>query len=423
MSRLGLDPRRRGEAAEIARDAWRRAAAAVRRTPGLFLVSLLLGVSLWVFVTDTENPTVLEFFPQPITVEAVNVEEGLAVANQLATVNVRVSAPSDRWEDLSATNIRAYVDLKGFDARSQEVPVLIEVRGISGVRVVDTEPRSITVNLEDLVSRTVPVRARTVGSLPTGYELGAMAPATANVRVTGPESLVALVSEAAADVNVTGLTVGVEQGVTLKPLGAGGAEVRGVRLEPESVRVAVEINQSTLIRTLPLTVEIVGNPDPGFRVSSVVTSPAAILVQGPIEALQRIDAIALPSVNVNAARTDIVRSVAVPLPPGLAFVDRERATVTVSIAPMTGTLRMRLAVTTEGLVGGATALVDPGNIEVVLEGPLPVLNALGTADVRATVDLIGRVGTVNVPVEVTVPEGVTLVSVQPQSVTVTITSR
>ncbi len=423
MSRLGLDPRRRGEAVEIARDAWRRAAAAVRRTPGLFLVSLLLGVSLWVFVTDTENPTVLEFFPQPITVEAVNVEEGLAVANQLATVNVRVSAPSDRWEDLSATNIRAYVDLKGFDARSQEVPVLIEVRGIGGVRVVDTEPRSITVNLEDLVSRTVPVRARTVGSLPTGYELGAMAPATTNVRVTGPESLVALVSEAAADVNVTGLTVGVEQGVTLKPLGAGGAEVRGVRLEPESVRVAVEINQSTLIRTLPLTVEIVGNPDPGFRVSSVVTSPAAILVQGPIEALQRIDAIALPSVNVNAARTDIVRSVAVPLPPGLSFVDRERATVTVSIAPMTGTLRMRLAVTTEGLVGGATALVDPGNIEVVLEGPLPVLNALGTADVRATVDLIGRVGTVNVPVEVTVPEGVTLVSVQPQSVTVTITSR
>lgn len=423
MSRFGLDPRRRGEAVEIARDAWRRAAAAVRRTPGLFLVSLLLGVSLWVFVTDTENPTVLEFFPQPITVEAVNVEEGLAVANQLATVNVRVSAPSDRWEDLSATNIRAYVDLKGFDARSQEVPVLIEVRGIGGVRVVDTEPRSITVNLEDLVSRTVPVRARTVGSLPTGYELGAMAPATANVRVTGPESLVALVSEAAADVNVTGLTVGVEQGVTLKPLGAGGAEVRGVRLEPESVRVAVEINQSTLIRTLPLTVEIVGNPDPGFRVSSVVTSPAAILVQGPIEALQRIDAIALPSVNVNAARTDIVRSVAVPLPPGLSFVDRERATVTVSIAPMTGTLRMRLAVTTEGLVGGATALVDPGNIEVVLEGPLPVLNALGTADVRATVDLIGRVGAVNVPVEVTVPEGVTLVSVQPQSVTVTITSR
>lgn len=423
MTVFGLDPRRRGEALELARDAWRRAVAAVRRSPGLFVVSLFIGVSLWVFVTDTENPTVIDFFPQPITVEAVNVEEGLAVANQLSTVNVRVSAPSDRWQSLSTANIRAYVDLKGFDARSQEVPVLVEVRGIGGVRLVDTEPRSITVNLEDLVSRTVPVRARTIGSLPTGYELGSMAPATTNVRVTGPESLVALVSEAAADVNVTGLTVGVEQGVTLKPLGAGGAEVRGVRLEPESVRVLVEINQSTLIRTLPLTVEIVGNPDPGFRVSSVMTSPAAILVQGPIEALQRIDSIALPSVNVNGARTDIVRSVAVPLPPGLAFVDRERATVTVSIAPMTGRLRMRLAVTTEGLAGGSTALVDPGNIEVVLEGALPVLNALGTADVRATADLIGRVGTVTVPVQVTVPEGVTLVSVQPQSVTVTITSR
>lgn len=419
----GPDRQRRAEALELARDAWRRAKAAVRRTPGLFLVSLLLGVSLWVFVTDTENPTIVDFFPQPITVEAVNVSESLAVANQLATVNVRISAPSDRWEDLTAANIRAYVDLKDFGARSQDVPILVEVQGISGIRVLDIEPRSITVNLEDLVTRNVPVRARTVGSLPTGYELGNMAPATTLVQVSGPESLVALVSEAAADVNVTGLTVGVEQGVTLKPLGDGGAEVRGVRLEPDTVRVAVEINQSTLVRTLPLTVEIVGNPDPGFRVSSVVTSPAAILVQGPIEALQQIDSIALPSVNVNAARTDIVRSVAIPLPPGLSFVDRERATVTVSIAPMSGSFRLSLAVATEGLASGASATVTPGNIEVVLEGPLPVLNALGTADVRATVDLIGRVGTVTVPVSITVPEGVTIASVQPQSVAVTISSR
>ncbi len=418
-----LSPQQQAEVRALAADAWRRAQANVRRTPGLFVASLLIGVSLWVFVTDTENPTLVDFFPQPITVEAVNVGDALAVANQLPAINVRISAPSDRWDDLTAANLRAYVDLQGFDARSQDVPVFVEVTGISGVRVLDSDPRSIVVNLEDLVSRDVPVRARTVGSLPTGYELGEMAPAVTSVRVTGPETLVALVSEVSADVNVTGLTVGVEQGVTLKPLGAGGGEVRGVRLDPETVRVAVEIHQSTLVRTLPLTVEIVGNPDPGFRVSSVVTSPAAILVQGPIEALQQLDTIALPSVNVNGARTDIVRSVEIPLPPGVSFVDRERATVTVAITPMTGAFRLTVPVEAEGLSNGFTASITPGNVDVVLEGPLPVLNVLGPADVRAVVDLAGRTGTVTVPVQVTVPEGVAIDSVQPISVTVTITPR
>ena len=220
---------RRDELVELGRDSWRRMIGSFRRTPGLFLLSLLLAVSLWVFVTDTENPTVVDYFPQPIQVEAVNVRESLGVANQLPTINVRVSAPTDQWEDLSVANFRAFVDLNGFDARAQEVPVQVEISGVRGARVVETDPRNITVNLEDLVSKTVSVETRAVGSLPIGYELGEVTPAQPSVTVTGPESLVELVAEAAADVNVTGLTVSVEQTVSLKPLGAGGSEIRGDR--------------------------------------------------------------------------------------------------------------------------------------------------------------------------------------------------
>src|SRR5690606_30838090 len=123
-----------------------------------------------------------------------------------------------------------------------------------------------------------------------------LAPVITDVTVTGPESLVALVSEAAADVPVTGLTVGLEQTVALKPLGAGGAEIRGVRIDPATVRVNLAITQSTIVRTVPLTVEVVGSPAPGYRVSAVSTTPSAVQVQGPIQALQSVDAIALPSV-------------------------------------------------------------------------------------------------------------------------------
>ena len=393
----------------------------VRRTPGLLVLSALLAVSLWVFVTDTENPTIVDQFPQPIPVEAVNLADNLAVANQLPPISVRISAPTDRWDDISATNLRAFVDLNRFDAREQEVPVQVEVSGVGGVRVVDVEPRTIIVNLEDLVTRLVPVDARAIGSLPIGYELGAMNPQASAVTVSGPESLVARVSEAVADVNVTGLTVNLDQTVTLKPLGAGGSEILGVRIEPATMRVTVEVFQSTIVRTVPLTVEVTGTPAAGFRVSSVSISPPAIQVQGPLEALQQIDGIALPVVNVNGARTDIVRSIAVPLPPGLAFVNTERVTVTLTIEPTSGSLRTSVALETVGLSGSLRASASPDAVTVTLEGPLPLLSALLSGDVRAVIDLGGLgVGTHTVPVTVEAPEGITVEAVQPESVTVTI---
>lgn len=412
----------RREALEVAGAGWRRLRALMRNTPGLAVLSFLLAVVLWYFVTDTENPTLIDVYPSPIPVEPVNVTEALAVANQLPAVQVRISAPADRWERLTPANFKVVVDLNGFGARSQEVPVRVEVDGVRGVRVVDVQPRTIVVNLEDLAVRQVSVAARAVGSPPLGYQIGAVTPQTTSARVSGPESLVALIDQAVADVNVTGLTVNVQQNVVLKAVGTGAAEIRGVRLEPTNVPVNVEVIQTTIVRTVPLAVDVAGEPDPGYAVSRVASSPSAIQVQGPIEALQQIDRIRLPAVSVAGARSDVVRSVQIPLPAGLSYVDRDRATVTVTITPAAGSRRTTLAVEVFSVAPGRVARVQgSGGVDVILDGPLPVLNAMAAGELRATVDAGGAsTGTLTLQVNVKAPDGVTVKSVQPASVTVTI---
>ncbi|MDA0301312.1 MAG: CdaR family protein [Chloroflexi bacterium] len=413
----------RTEALELATEVYRRARGAVRRTPGLLAVSLVLGISLWVFVADTENPTLVDAFPQPITVEAVNVGESLAVANQLPTITARVAAASDRWERLSAANFRAFVDLNGFGARSQEVPLQVEVVDVSGVRVVDTSPRVITVNLENQLTNKVPVTTRAVGQLPIGYELGPMMPQVSIVSVRGAESLVALVSEAVAEINVTGLTAGVEPGVNLKPVGAGGGEIRGVRIEPQTVKVGVQVIQSTIVRTVPLTVDVTGVPDTGYRVSSVTTSPATVQIQGAVQTIQAIDRITLPAVDVAGARADIARSIAIPLPAGVTAVGAPRATVTVTVAQVGGAQRTTFGIAAQNVPQGLTARFATPTLEVVLNGPIPALNALLPEDVRVTVDVAGRAaGTYTLPVRVQPPEGITVGFVQATTVEVTISA-
>ena len=226
MSRLDATENRLRETWELAVEAGQRSLRTVRGTPGLLMLSALLGVSFWVFVTEEENPTRVDDLGTPLFVQSFNVEPGLAVANQFPAVELTLAAPEERWEEIAGGlgSFRAFVDLNGITEREQEVTVQIEIDGVRGVRVVEVSPEKVTVNLEDLTSVEVPVRVRPVGTMPLGYELRDTSMGAPTVTVTGPESLVSRVSDAVADLNVTGLTHGVDQTVTLIPRGAGGGE-------------------------------------------------------------------------------------------------------------------------------------------------------------------------------------------------------
>jgi YbbR domain-containing protein len=394
----------------------------MRSTPGLLALSMLLGLSLWVFVTEEENPTRVDGLGAAVLVQSVNVETGLAVANQLPAVEITLAAPEERWEEIEAGlgSFTAFVDLRGITQRDQDVPVQVEIKGVRGVRVVEVSPERITVNLEDLTSINVPVRVRPVGTMPLGYELGDTNVEQPTVKVSGPESLVGRVSDAVADLNVTGLTLGVEQTVTLIPRGVGGGEIRGVTLDPPSVRVAVDIRQSTLVRTLALRVDVEGAPASGYRVVNVVVSPATVTVEGSLDALQQIAAINLDPVDVTGELTEVTRAVTVELPEGLLSLGGRVVTVVVQIAPIEGDFTLALAPQVVGLADGlAVNVVVP--VEITLSGPLPLLTQLTADDLGISLDVSGLgAGVHTVQVQLTVPEGMVLKSLQPETVSVTL---
>ena len=422
MARPRPRPSRLTEAALLARDIRRRTWSAIRDTPGLILISLLLGSALWLSVTDAENPTRVDTFPAQIRVESVNVAPTLAVANALQTVEVRVSAPEDRWQELTSEDFRAFVDLNGMGGREQLVNVQVDVAsGVGGVRIVGVSPSAILVNLEPFVSRDVQVVPRLLGSVPLGYRVANATPEQESVRVSGPESLVNLVREVAAEVNVTGLTVGLEQSVSLVPRGEGAGEIRGVTLDPPTMRVAIDVEQTILQRLLPLQTSITGEPAAGYRVTDVRVEPATVRVDGPIDALQSVDSIAVPEVDITGATADVTETLVVE-PSAETITPREiQVAVTVVIEPIRGSITVPVGVTAQNLAEGAVATAEPGSVSVTLEGELPLLNSLLQGDVSATVDLANApAGTAVYPVTVNAPAGVTVLSVQPVEVSVTL---
>lgn len=408
---------------EMLVNAARRSFSAVRATPGLLVLSFALSVTVWVLVTEEENPARSGVFPAPIEVVAVNVGREVAVANALPSVSVRIAATNDRWDDLTSANFSAIVDLNGLSAREQTVPVRVEVSDARGVRVISADPPDVVVNLEQIVTREVPVDARIVGTLPRGFAAGEVTSEPAGVEVSGPESLVDLVVSAGAEINVTGLTVGLSQSLRLVARGAGGGEIRGVTIVPANIRISVAIEQSVLTRTVPLDVQLLGQPAPGYRVEDVQIQPGVFEVEGSFDVLQTIDGLSLGQVLLDGARANlsVVRSPT--LPPGVSAVSDEDVDVIVSITPIEGTTAIPLVPRLIGVPAGLAATLGELVVTVVLEGELPVLNTLRPGDIRVEVDASGLgPGVSQVDVLVESPPGVRVSEVRPAQLELTLES-
>ena len=204
--------------------------------------------------------------------------------------------------------------------------------------------------------------------------------------------------------------------------GEAGGEILGVRLDPPVLRLAVNVQQSTLNRTLPVEALVSGEPASGYRVASVRVSPSTIVVQGTIEVLQALELITLPELNIDGGGpADVVSTVSISLPAGARNVGSTSVTVTVSFVPISGSQRITVAPQVVAVAEGLDAVLDITSVTVVVEGPLTSLNSLLPSQVQATVNAAGlEAGITALAITVSVPSDLSVVAVQPETLSVTL---
>lgn len=312
----------------------KQAVLSFRYNWGLAVLSVVLAIALWVYVTDQQNPEETGRIPGMVQVQVINVPDNQAVSSispEGVTVNAR--APQDTLNDLEADDFRATIDLSGVTAERAVVDVRVEALR-TRVEVVDWSPQRVTVQIENVTSRSVPIEAELVGTPPRGFEVGATTVQPAQSQVTGPESLVALVDSVAANVNLTGISTNFQQTLLLEARDGQGVRVDGVTVEPASARVTVEVRQLQFSAAFVVLPDIRGTPAQGFRVVGMAIDPQFLIVSGPADVFQTLDPTAgvmTEVVSIDGASADVVRTVALRLPPG-ASAARTEVTVRVLIA-------------------------------------------------------------------------------------------
>lgn len=392
---------------------------------GLLILSLALSLLIWATAVEQENPTIEQAFPSAVPVSLTNLPEGMiAYGPTDARVSVVLRAPRSVWSSLQAEDIRAFVDLNGLKPGTHYLPVQVQVN-LKPAQVRRVEPATLLIHLELLEQAEVPVKVRLEGNTPIGYIARPPEIQKQTVTVHGPASLVAQVVEVRAVLSVEGRRADVDGEFDLKPYDAQGKEVPYITVIPSRIAVHVSVEQLSGFRDLAVTARLQGQVAPGYRISGITVEPPVVTVYGAPEIITQIPGY-LETEPLNLDNTKENLEVRLPLkaPEGVSLLMQEPVvTVRVNVVPIEGSATFRRPVEIQGLAPGLTATIAPEEVEVILNGPLPVLEELRPEDVRVLVDLFGRTaGRYSLEPQVVVtPQGLTVGAVLPATVQVEIT--
>ncbi len=392
-------------------------------TVPLMALALVLASLAWVVALEQEDPTQQERYPQAIPVVLTGLSDGMVIVGTFDTrVQVTVRAPQSVWSTLKIDDFAATVDLTGLEAGVHQLPIQVRLNKRPS-QVVFVEPQTVTLELEPRIERSFRVQIQVEGEPAIGYQPLTSTLTPTLVIASGPGPYIDRIAQIVARVSVQDAIADVEQESPLQPVDHTGQPVPYVTLVPATVRVRVPIKLSSSYRPLAVKVVLGGQVAPGYRITNISVEPLAVTVYGAPEVIAALPGfVETQAINLEGAQDDIVRQPALNLPADVTLIPgQQQVEVRVSIEPIQSSLTMEIAPESQGLEPGLVVTVSLQTVEVILGGPLPMLDRLRPGEVRVILDLVGRgPGMYQIEPHVLKPEGLTVLSINPATVQVEI---
>jgi YbbR domain-containing protein len=322
-----------------------------------------------------------------------------------------------------ASDFEAWIDLSDVEpgGGSQSVPV--QLRSVDPrVTVVDYQPQVVTVDLDKVSTKSVPVVVER-GDVPTNLELGTTTVNPQDVEVTGPASVLERVVSARAAVTIQPTGIDVDQDLELVAIDALGNAVAQVRIAPATARVTIPVFSDRLSKTLPVSPQITGTPAAGFELAAASVVPTFITVEGDVDELQKLLAIDTAPISVSGYSSSQTIDAPLVLPTGVVALDAQSVRVTIVVRTVTSSRSFEVGVRIAGGRPGLTYTTDLDRVLITVGGSVADLDRLTGSTLAVDLDVSGLgPGKAEVTATADLPAGLTLVAANPATVSVTVSA-
>lgn len=365
--------------------------AFVKSIPTLIL-SLALAIAVWISAVSAADPVEQRVYPRTITLELIGQDPSLIIAGDLPEqVSTTLSAPSSIWDRMLSERspIRASINLTGLGAGTHTVEVKVQPQ-IQPVKVVSKSPTAVTVTLEDLATQEFDLNLVRTGEPAVGFQADEASLSETKITVSGPVSLVSQVKSVRVTLSLQQASENITRSLPVSVLDADQKEVEGVTVTPAEVTVSQAISQRGGYRNVVVKVTYSGQVANGYRLTNISVFPPNVMVFSTNPSL--VDNlpgfVETSPIDLTGVKDDLEVRLPLNLPNGVDLVGDQSVLVQVGVAAIEGSITLAdLPIEVIGLPEDLEAKISPGVVDVVISGPLPLLDSLAEDDVRVILDL------------------------------------
>jgi len=341
---------------------------------------------------------------------------------QLRGVTITYRVASNSAALVQPESFTASVDFADYDPdlAAQPQSLRVEARStLNGVDILSVEPEEVTVTLDRVDTKTIPVRIDR-GPVPEGLEIGEPQLSVREVTARGAASLLARVDHARATVSIQPSGIDVNDQVELTAVDVNAEPVLSVELDPSSVTIQIEVETNETSKTVPVRPDLDGTVAAGFEIASIGLDPPVVTLRGLPDALAGVAEVVTEPLPLGGATSTLTLESVLVLPTGTRLSEASAApTVTIAIRTAVVTRTFLLGLVCQGADPGVACLPQLEQVSVTLRGTTAALDALDETAITPILNVAGLApGEHDLVPTLVLPSGVERVALSPGSVTV-----
>lgn len=379
---------------------------------------LIAAFGLWLYTTNVLNP--IRTYKKSIPVvlmnaDAIGQSNLTLIPGQNPSITLTLKGTANDVYSVTENQFKVVIDLGAYVLKKGENIIPVELKEIpDNIKVVNTENLWAKVEIDELEEKVVPIKTDIEGKVKEGYYALKTNINENSARVTGAARYVEKVDAVVAKYNISNRTLDLQQTVSLKPVDKNNNVVDYVKVEPSYINVKVPIKK---IKSIPITVKTTGELSDRI-LNSIISIPSSIEIAGEDALINSITSLNTETIDLSTSSKDEI-DIKLIVPEGVTLINNN-GYVKVKITS-NNVLQKSISSTIKFINKGEDYDVtsDVSQVNIIIKGTEDILNNIMTLE--SYIDLNDlKEGTHSVPVSVNIPSNVSLVSVTPSNINVTI---
>ena len=273
------------------------------------IICLLVACGLWVYVMTDQNP-IMERNVE-VRLQQMNLPNHMMAFNVPDKVVVKVRGTRTKVSDNLENKSVATLNMKTATEGQQTIPVKVSFANGDVVQVI---PSEVSVYVDTVSEKKVPVVTRIVGAISNDMTIGHSVITPAQVTLRGATHRIDKVNKVVAPIDVTDHQGDFQTESELVAVSEDGYDIPNMKIIPERVMVQATMVSQMLSVDIPVKLVMSGELPKGIIVTKSEVLPDKVRITAPPSMLKELKAINTKPVDVSKLEGSMVVAAELDLP-------------------------------------------------------------------------------------------------------------